>query len=595
MSSSSSSQATHWLPSSSSSSLQNDDDDSGTSTFSANALCLGTGRFLRSVLVPSLVGAGLRPALIQTRGRSFLEFMNEQSNTSDDDDNNNTYPVDTVLPSGDIQTDTIPCWGAFSLGQAKDKEYFLKEYLVSKQLNHGISILGVGVTEAGLASKDTQAMKDLYDIFQSIQKLIHDKKWDLNGKKICVLDMDNVPNNGDTIRGYMEAWATQDNDEMTTFFQNSVVFLNTMVDRITSCRDGHPMIPRCEPMPAKALVVLDPENNLPPLFQQQPGVVVRNTVEELQLDIALKLKIANGTHTAVAHLLALLRMTQTDVLSSSSSEWIMTYLDSLVKHQIIPSVSIRTSSHREEAKAVYEDWRGRLLHPHFGLSTFFITQNGPAKGGIRWGPTIVDLIQQQQQHNLQWSFAFAYAVLLRWLTPIPGGGGGCCNETGYVVCTGWLDGVEPTCCQSNNLDTDGALEYADYLAYNLDKGWYQYKCPLKVDVAADEGGQTKTIYLTELLEKCIGTTSPEEDCCNAVRAYMFAPEGGGNLGPVQDKLDDFVKVVASIYARLLSGEGLESVLQGLKDGADGIFLTTPCNSEGIEIAMHSAPASMPIV
>ena len=154
--------STHWLPESS----QGED--------LPTALCLGTGRFLRSVLVPTLVGAGLRPALIQTRGRSFLEMMANSSSA--------TYPVDTVLPSGETQTDQVPCFGAFSLGKPEDKSYVLDNFLPTLK---GISVLGIGVTEAGLASKDTVAMKDLYLLFQKFQQLVvEEKKWDVNGKKM---------------------------------------------------------------------------------------------------------------------------------------------------------------------------------------------------------------------------------------------------------------------------------------------------------------------------------------------------------------------------------------------------------------------------
>ena len=45
------------------------------------------------------------------------------------------------------------------------------------------------------------------------------------------------------------------------------------------------MIPKCEPMPAKALVVLDPDRNLPLSLGRQPGIIIRTTEEELQLDI----------------------------------------------------------------------------------------------------------------------------------------------------------------------------------------------------------------------------------------------------------------------------------------------------------------------
>jgi hypothetical protein len=98
-----SSTTTHWLVKDDDASLQE-----------INALCLGTGRFLRSVLVPALMGADIKPCLIQTRGRSFLEYMQKRSDAG-------TYEVDTVLPSGDIDTQEIPCYGAFSLGGQEDK------------------------------------------------------------------------------------------------------------------------------------------------------------------------------------------------------------------------------------------------------------------------------------------------------------------------------------------------------------------------------------------------------------------------------------------------------------------------------------------
>ena len=72
-----------WLP----------DDDK----IEVDCLCIGTGRFLRSVLVPPLVATSeCHPALIQTRGTNFLEFMKEQSEP--------TYPIDTVYQDGTTET-----------------------------------------------------------------------------------------------------------------------------------------------------------------------------------------------------------------------------------------------------------------------------------------------------------------------------------------------------------------------------------------------------------------------------------------------------------------------------------------------------------
>ncbi len=116
-------------------------------------------------------------------------------------------------------------------------------------------------------------------------------------------------------------------------------------------------------------------------------------------DIALKLRVANGTHTAAAHVMALSKLLLTDKLSSGSNEatLLMEYLDSFFENQILPAA--QNSFGLEETKAVYEDWRKRLAHPHFGLSTFFITQNGAAKGGIRIGPTICDLFSEEKVRN----------------------------------------------------------------------------------------------------------------------------------------------------------------------------------------------------
>jgi mannitol-1-phosphate/altronate dehydrogenase len=200
--------------------------------------------------------------------------------------------------------------------------------------------------------------------------------------------------------------ANQNNDKsFLTFLNEKVSFHNTMVDRITSQRDGsNGLIPRAEPVPAKALVIEDLDSNLPPCFstpelKSKFGVVVRTLPNQLKGDIALKLRVANGTHTAIAHVMALTRLLTTDELSKKqeedsssrgSAQILMTYLDSMFDQQIL--VAGGESFGKEETEAVYQDWRKRLIHAHFGLSAFFITQNGAAKGGIRISPTVRDLI-----------------------------------------------------------------------------------------------------------------------------------------------------------------------------------------------------------
>ena len=218
------------------------------------------------------------------------------------------------------------------------------------------------------------------------------------------------------------------------------------------------MIPKCEPVPFKAMVLEDLGGDLPPEMttvattyassstskgeeeeeeeddasRESYGLVVRTKPGRLDRDVSLKLRVANGTHTAVSQVMALCSLPSTDALSSSSlsssaaassregggeedgtpGTVLMEYLDALFEDQILPAaiwdMKKKSSSSYEgeeeeeeegegeekdeekgddeererEVRAVWEDWRRSLTHPHFGLGTFFIAQNCAAKGGI---------------------------------------------------------------------------------------------------------------------------------------------------------------------------------------------------------------------
>ena len=421
-------------------------------------------------------------------------------------------------------------------------------------------------------------MKNLFELLKLMMSLIEEEKWkypssqDNKTKKICVIDMDNVPNNGDLISKYMMELATEDDDgnsKVKDFLMNHVVFLNTMVDRITSERpDSDGLVPRCEPTPAKALVILDPNSDLPKSnsMSKQPGVVIRSTPEQLNVDINLKLRVANGTHTAIAHTLALLRHNQTDILAPNDTKpcsfLFMKYLDALVEDQIIPAACQITT--KDEAVAVWKDWRNRLVHPHFGLSSFFITQNGPAKGGIRFGPTVIDLLSSYNSDGVgrtsttTVSLAFAYAALLRWLTPIPSKIG--INSAEENVYVGWLDGFSVN--DLGTLSLEKAVVYADGLRHDQEQGWYEFKCALHVP--SDNVGEGGTIPLVELLKKCVG--QQPDGCEKAVKAYMLASEGG-SLSSVRSspELEALVAAVAVLYSRMVNGDSLLAVLEELDD------------------------------
>ena len=270
-------------------------------------------------------------------------------------------------------------------------------------------MIGLGLTEAGLSSSSSKSLHDLLDILHKCYELISINKTlkcTNPNNRICIINTDNVPFNGNKITSLLKEIVEQREGldvDFITFLNNNVVSLNSMVDRITSQRPSNSMIPKCEPVPVKALVLEDIGYNLPKSLYQKSikttyGVVIRNKENELNIDIELKLRVANGTHTALAHTMALSHILTTELLSSNNNtaELLMKYIDSFFYNQILPGCC-SINDNKDEIIYVYNDWRKRLCHSSFGLSTFFITQNGTAKAGIRIAPTIRSLIQDSNQ------------------------------------------------------------------------------------------------------------------------------------------------------------------------------------------------------
>ena len=103
--------------------------DNNNQPLELDCLCIGTGRFLRAVLVPPMIATNTcRPALIQTRGTNFIDFMAQQHDAS--------YPVDTVLYSGVMETVFVKCYGAFSLGTPAHKDALYQELIHGTTNSH---------------------------------------------------------------------------------------------------------------------------------------------------------------------------------------------------------------------------------------------------------------------------------------------------------------------------------------------------------------------------------------------------------------------------------------------------------------------------
>lgn len=280
----------------------------GDSGQDVDAICLGSGRFLRSVLVPFL-SSNMKPAVFQTRGRNFLDSFEKQCRFDDDGSSDGvgvvpslSYPVDTVQFGGSRTTSDINIYAVGTLG-SPDGMMQLMEGLVSKM--NLIAVIGVGVTEAGMQNAENQCMVDLTELLNQFycKSLTCTNP---NGR-ICIINTDNVPNNGDVIRGHVlknaeryygeEVVEGATSSSFVDYISTRVAFLNSMVDRITSSRpDSDGLIPMCEPLPTKALVICDPGRDLPPWMddedvQSRYGVCCHNFILPIERSILRKHEI----------------------------------------------------------------------------------------------------------------------------------------------------------------------------------------------------------------------------------------------------------------------------------------------------------------
>ncbi len=221
-----------------------------------------------------------------------MDYCKERidGNGGEDDDFVLTYEVDTVPfdGGGGVQTDIVPCYGAGTLGTEEGKNDVLNKLIPNMK---NLAIIGVGVTEAGLSSVESKAVQDLADILKKCCECMQmqgngnaDGNADADGDgdaksktlscdnpngKISVVCTDNVPNSGALLKRYMLEIASASASETSTnndsdsgsnkkrrveengsisfekFLEERVVFHDTMVDRITSQRDGsNGMVPR---------------------------------------------------------------------------------------------------------------------------------------------------------------------------------------------------------------------------------------------------------------------------------------------------------------------------------------------------------------
>lgn len=190
------------------------------------------------------------------------------------------------------------------------------------------------------------------------------------------------------------------------------------------------------------------------------------------------------------------------------------------------------------------------------------------------------------------STAFALACILRFLTPITK------TQSKEGIYTGWLDGFHRNDMKETSTDKD-TVTYADGLSYNLKQGWYEFRCTCMVKTSDTDGA----IPLPELLGSHLKIEQPSfyED---AIRSYLVKSDGGdladvAKNSVMKNKFDELVKSVSTLYARMVAGDGLLTILkemsesQGMSEGGSfdcDCSMLVDALSDDVKRPLHYRPS-----
>ncbi|DBA00227.1 TPA: hypothetical protein N0F65_007871, partial [Lagenidium giganteum] len=499
-----------------------------------NAVCIGSGRFLRTILVPTLRALGGSVVIAQTRGTDFVETCRKAVGI---------YEIDEMDRQGKISTKAVTVEAVGSLGVPGDRSAFMTVPSKLPQLRW----IGVGVTEGGIVP-GSQAMRDLAEFLYNCSVA-------LPNNTLSVINTDNMPSNGTLIKKYvLEAdWTGKPADTVAfaQYVNTHVHFHNTMVDRITGYRPGNPYVPLTEPSPTKELVLEDLAQVLDAAKMQTiPGVVIRTKPGQLELDHMLKVGVANGVHTAVVYLMALSRMKNTTELIQHPT--IRRYLDQLYRNDIRPAL-LAVGIEKDEIEAMYVEWMARVEHPFFGLDTFFICQNAMIKYGVRLFRTVTTNVAHNPSYRPSVFMAFATAALLRFLTPVQADSR---KEGRSNVFVGELDPIQDhTPIYST---TEKTWVYANGLTANISSGKYEFLDGDEGKVAsllfrATRSVQNASKSSSNTFTKPATTESAAESSAGLGIAVATALSTVNGFDLTNEVYASFAADVAALYQRLILG------------------------------------------
>lgn len=110
-----------------------------------------------------------------------------------------------------------------------------------------------------------------------------------------------------------------------------------------------------------------------------------------------------------------------------------------------------------------------------------------------------------------------------------------------------------------SIKDDESELYADGMHYNLRGGWYEFKCSCRILY------KSKELLLSDILGSFDGPRQPSE-FYEVVESYLTAQDGGNMLDlrnhpSTKQSFSYFVSSVATLYARMIVGDGLIKILK----------------------------------
>ncbi|RKU28049.1 hypothetical protein C6497_09965 [Candidatus Poribacteria bacterium] len=317
--------------------------------------------------------------------------------------------------------------GATTLSTESGREEFYDK------TENSLDLILIGVTEAGIA-KGELAM-DVLD--ESLFRYYSHHGGD---SSLCVINTDNLRNNGDVVRNIILKEYPRRSDEYTVWLETQVSFLNEMGDRLVpqvhavpdeiknaaqaQIKQTDELITYAEQMPASSLILEDLEDRLRVPFAelQEYGVIVKQTSIDAFHD--WKLLLVNSVHVP--------GITHKGMLSGFD------YVNEAASHSIFaPHLERLMSGY---AKIVEADIpiEGKSAHDytHEFIDRIRRVKDDNARINIietvKLRERAADIVRSSNYANstelFKSDFAYSFATVLRFLTPIEVSGD---NYTGF--------------------------------------------------------------------------------------------------------------------------------------------------------------------